>query len=586
MTYKLKNIFLIFIIIHSNNSINSNELVYPRNLTFAYEAKWDLDKGVSYKLEGFGKNSGVVYYAIKNTQSFLKPTTAAGSSSINNTTQNSGNSSTTSGIVYRSYDMIEGNFKIRDGDYTNNNGIDGFVYGIYEYTIGLATMLILPYNNDEIIFNKPPSPINYELVENMTDTDAINNIKSQINNITLTNDPFTYFLMDKNISASSLDSIEIPFNPKNQVMLTFIQQFQQITEKENQAIINTFEAGQTNENLNVLIKANGTLSSSFMEFSFNVYGGGFNVPRFRSKWMNYVVLVSLSSFIQIFVLIRQIDYTSTQTAAARVSIYSIGLQTILDAYLCLIHLSAGVIIDSLFNAFATASFFQFITFALFEMRYLLIILKARSPSAFSDGWESLRREISIFYLRFYTCLFGGFILLYYFSGLFSLFLFIMYSYWVPQIYANAKNGIRKPFIWRYVLGISITRLAIPLYFYGCPTNYITQPNYYYSSILVLWTALQVSILYAQYKFGPQFFIPARFLPQRYNYYRPINNTIRSREEGQGCVICMSDVEEGQKYMLTQCNHLFHEKCLVSWMEYKLQCPTCRCALEPIDIVIE
>ena len=38
---------------------------------------------------------------------------------------------------------------------------------------------------------------------------------------------------------------------------------------------------------------------------------------------------------------------------------------------------AGIIVEPLFNAFATAAFFEFVIFAIFEMRYLLSIWRAR-----------------------------------------------------------------------------------------------------------------------------------------------------------------------------------------------------------------
>ena len=54
----------------------------------------------------------------------------------------------------------------------------------------------------------------------------------------------------------------------------------------------------------------------------------------------------------------------------------VRLQAVLDAYLCLLHLTAGIFVEALFNTFATAAFFKFIIFSIFEMRYLLIIWKA------------------------------------------------------------------------------------------------------------------------------------------------------------------------------------------------------------------
>ena len=56
--------------------------------------------------------------------------------------------------------------------------------------------------------------------------------------------------------------------------------------------------------------------------------------------------------------------------------------------------------ESLFNAFATAAFFKFVVFSIFEMRYLLAIWKASRPANSGEGWEAMRRELSLLYSRF------------------------------------------------------------------------------------------------------------------------------------------------------------------------------------------
>lgn len=46
-----------------------------------------------------------------------------------------------------------------------------------------------------------------------------------------------------------------------------------------------------------------------------------------------------------------------------------------------------------------------------------------------------------------------------------------------------------------------------------------------------------------------------------------------------CVICLSNIEEGDECRVTQCGHTFHADCLLSWWMYKprrnLRCPMCR-----------
>lgn len=68
-------------------------------------------------------------------------------------------------------------------------------------------------------------------------------------------------------------------------------------------------------------------------------------------------------------------------------------------------LPPGIVVEPMFSAFATAAFFEFALFAVFEMRYLLHIWRSRRASAL-DAWGA-QRELSWLYGGFYFCLLGG-----------------------------------------------------------------------------------------------------------------------------------------------------------------------------------
>lgn len=261
----------------------------------------------------------------------------------------------------------------------------------------------------------------------------------------------------------------------------------------------------------------------------------------------------------------------------------------MDAYLCLLHLTAGIVVESLFNAFATAAFFKFVIFSIFEMRYLLAIWKSRRPVGAGEGWETLRRELSVLYGRFYGFLLGGIFLIYQLQGLFRYFLFFFYSFWIPQIVSSVIRDARKPLHLHYILGITVTRLAIPLYAFGCPKNFMrVEPSLTWCIALVAFLAVQVVILLLQHYFGARCFIPRQFLPEKYSYFRK-----PERGAGQGsdadeassdCVICMAPVDSeprSTQRMVTPCEHAFHTGCLQRWMDIKMECPTCRRPLPPI-----
>lgn len=115
-----------------------------------------------------------------------------------------------------------------------------------------------------------------------------------------------------------------------------------------------------------------------------------------------------------------------------------------------------------------------------------------------------------------------FVLLYYVSSLFELFLFIGYSFWVPQIVSSVRRDAAKPLLPLYVALVSVGRLIPPAFFFLVDPNFaMIEPN----PVLVLWLSVwvfaQVLVLLAQHYLGPRFFVPQVLLPTRYDYFRPL-----------------------------------------------------------------
>ncbi|XP_024018197.1 transmembrane E3 ubiquitin-protein ligase 1 isoform X3 [Morus notabilis] len=306
-----------------------------------------------------------------------------------------------------------------------------------------------------------------------------------------------------------------------------------------------------------------------------------NIEVYYNKAVNYTLMVTFVSFLQVLLLIRQMEHSNTQSGAAKVSILMIGQQAIMDAYLCLIHLTAGILVESLFNAFATAAFFKFVVFSIFEMRYLLAIWKANRPMNNGEGWETMRRELSVLYSRFYGILLGGILIMYEFHNFLKPILLLMYFFWIPQIVTNVIRDSRKPLHPHYVLGMTVTRLAIPLYIFGCPNNFMRiEPDQSWCTWLVVFIGLQASVLILQHYLGSRWFIPRQILPEKYSYYRRFD---QDTSHATDCVICMTTIDLSQRSndcMVTPCDHFFHSSCLQRWMDIKMECPTCRRPLPP------
>lgn len=88
------------------------------------------------------------------------------------------------------------------------------------------------------------------------------------------------------------------------------------------------------------------------------------------------------------------------------------------------------------------------------------------------SFNGLRRQLATLHARFYAILFFILFLIYFLANYLEVIIFFLYSFWVPQIVTNAMKGVRQPLNRTYVIGMSLARLVVPLYIYGCPQNFV------------------------------------------------------------------------------------------------------------------
>lgn len=55
----------------------------------------------------------------------------------------------------------------------------------------------------------------------------------------------------------------------------------------------------------------------------------------------------------------------------------------------------------------------------------------------------------------------------------------------------------------------------------------------------------------------------------------VENSLKFSEENKSCAICMVNYEVGEKYMILECLHRFHECCVKEWFKQKNTCPICK-----------
>lgn len=50
--------------------------------------------------------------------------------------------------------------------------------------------------------------------------------------------------------------------------------------------------------------------------------------------------------------------------------------------------------------------------------------------------------------------------------------------------------------------------------------------------------------------------------------------LQAKEDEKVCSICLLDFEENQEISISECKHIFHEKCIDNWLKIKRKCPLC------------
>jgi hypothetical protein len=339
--------------------------------------------------------------------------------------------------------------------------------------------------------------------------------------------------------------------------------------------------------------------------------------------------------------------------------------SLVDGSLAMLYLVSSAILNKLYLPLTVSAFLSFILASIFEMRFMISIftsqLNERSLNLFTalqgrpldeqdennatteNGTNAAANtdppdeaQISgTIYSRFFF-----FLIIFTFVTLNSIMwpkklrqgfeyitLFILNSYWLPQVYRNVIKGSHRSFKKWFIFGTTFIRTLPIFYVFVVKTN-VFQHHYdlQYFLIIAAWLSLQIFLLFLQEVFGSRFFLPKKWLPETYNYHpvlsevdlengfgiehdhnTPLNvetdqsqaQSIKTLNNGRctvDCAICMNEVELPilksnldhastfllrRNYMVTPCRHIFHTQCLEAWMKYKLQCPVCRNSLPPL-----
>ncbi|ETW52205.1 hypothetical protein PFUGPA_05820 [Plasmodium falciparum Palo Alto/Uganda] len=302
-----------------------------------------------------------------------------------------------------------------------------------------------------------------------------------------------------------------------------------------------------------------------------------------TKVLNFSILFNIKSIIEISLFWSQIGTSGSIPGASRISLISICLNSLIDIFESLLLLYEVLLSKLLLIHFILMILLKFLLFTIMEVRYVLIVWKANHQHEVNEGWEHMQRKLSKLYKYYYGSIFLLILLFYYVFPFFPYILLILYLCWLPQILLDIWRGQRNSVDIKFVFILSLCRLYLPIYIYLYPHNIFQLDNFsqlidtsntMFSILIIFIVFIQCIYMLLQRIYGPRYFVNIDLLPHVHNYYKTIDVNF---EAGiPECVICMYDIVlKPNKYCVTPCYHIFHEKCLQQWMDIKLECPTCR-----------
>ncbi|KAJ2159043.1 hypothetical protein GGF46_003335 [Coemansia sp. RSA 552] len=333
---------------------------------------------------------------------------------------------------------------------------------------------------------------------------------------------------------------------------------------------------------------------------------GFSATTFTRKTTHYIRAILATLLAQTMLVMVQMCFTPTHAAMSMVSYWTLSMQVVLDSYGFIIHILGCLALGGAYLAGAGAAVVVYMLTMAFTMRYLTVVWHTQCPEASETLSASDRGALWRIYLRFYAALVPGVYIIYAFVDgggalsrrLLAVLLFVVYSYWVPQIWRNARRGIARGLRAEYIVGTTLARLFIPVYFLACPKNIAFVAPTPLAWGLAAYSLAQAGVLLLQQALGARFFVPPSLRPETYDYHPPLPPLLGTDEEAcigindsgddvarraHVCTICILPVSDATPatHAVTPCHHVYHAECLSRWMDVKLECPVCRAELPPV-----
>ena len=414
---------------------------------------------------------------------------------------------------------------------------------------------------------------------------------------------------------------------KTNINMTFYKKSESFINKINHIISSTdyslldFHIKSVPELDNNLNKNNSTKKeekNGLKNFEISFIGKAYGIQKYPIKILNYSIILTFAAFIEIYFSTKFLVIINENVQMAlNIDLITVFIQIMWTALICGVNFFLSLTYEPLTYEYGMPSMIYFTLFSIFLLRILFIGWKSRYIELLFNDMAQFRKKLFRFYLVFYCLLLITLvsIKLWYTYFIFTFFLFG--GTWIFQIYYSVKKGTKPPMPYSYIFITSLFKILIPIYLKAYNNNIFSlRPSYLKVFICISFVFVEAIIVSLQKLLGPKFFIPEKYREQVFDYYKSAEE-IPDNTKTNECVICLENLENlainnqdeedeifktngnyieklatmiqkwnkkknNKPYMKTPCGHVFHRRCLETWLEIKNECPYCRQKIPPLE----
>ena len=281
-----------------------------------------------------------------------------------------------------------------------------------------------------------------------------------------------------------------------------------------------------------------------LKFKGNILKNNYTKMKKKVNFYLYLLIsISILSMISTTILTQNI-YNNHSVLSA-LNMFSVSQNLIWHSYCCMSNISLAMNHPRFTIEFCIVSCFYLFNFTIFDSRLLFSYWKVQSSILTNTLFLRLKLR---FYLLFYICFFASFFFLCTFFYDYFYIIILIFILWVPQILQNIIKNNKFIFPLIYIIGNTLDRIIIPLYFRGFDNFFSVKKNLLFIIFMLSFIILCIIILYLQLFYGNRFFLSEKCQIEEFNYYRTKEELIAYKDNisSEECVICLFPIFETEK----------------------------------------